>query len=125
MPDQQQALLLVAHGSRRASSNEEVRRLATRLQQVGGKQFCCYACAFLELQAPNIPDGLIQLITKGVKSIVVVPYFLAAGRHVVEDIPAELARVQKQYPQIDIQLLPHLGAADGISSLILNIAQSA
>ncbi|MCU7958664.1 MAG: CbiX/SirB N-terminal domain-containing protein [gamma proteobacterium symbiont of Bathyaustriella thionipta] len=118
------ALLLVAHGSRRASSNEEVRCLTTRLQQAGGHQFDYYASAFLELEAPDIPDGLTQLIAEGVQSIVVVPYFLAAGRHVVEDIPAEVERVQKKYPHIDIQLLPHLGAAEGISSLILNIAQN-
>lgn len=44
----QSALLLVAHGSRRAESNDEIRALAARLRSIATEQFNSVTCAFLE-----------------------------------------------------------------------------
>ncbi len=112
------SLLLVAHGSRRKASNDEIRALAARLR-AAADSFDHLACAFLELADPSIPDGLRQAISKGASVVVVLPYFLSAGRHVVRDIPAEIERVQKEYPSIDIHLAPYLGAAEGVVGLLM------
>ena len=49
-------------------------------------------CGFLELAEPSIPDGIQRCIDAGATEVVVVPYFLSAGRHVSEDIPAEVEK---------------------------------
>ncbi len=116
------ALLLVAHGSRRAASNEEVRQLAAALAAQAGTRYHQVRCAFLELAEPSIPDGLRQCIAGGAEAVRVVPYFLAAGRHVVEDIPAEMAPVIAAHPEVQVTLTPHLGAAAGIAPLLLDLA---
>jgi sirohydrochlorin ferrochelatase len=115
------ALLLVAHGSRRGASNDEVRDLTRHLQNVDDS-FQHVACAFLELAEPSIPDGLRAAVAAGAAEVVVLPYFLSAGRHVVTDIPAEVAVVQAEHPDVPIRVAPYLGAADGIVQILLQQA---
>ncbi len=121
MPQARRALLLVAHGSRRAASNEEVRRVAARLRAAGA--FDHVAAAFLELAEPDIPTGIEQCLAAGVDEVLVYPYFLSAGRHVSEDIPRAVAAKQTEHPAARIILAPHLGAAEGIGEAILRHAR--
>lgn len=117
------ALLLVAHGSRRESSNEEIRELTRRLRALN-EAFDAVDCAFLELADPSIPDGIRSLIRAGAREVVVLPYFLSAGRHVIEDIPGDIAKVAPDYPEVEIRQAPYLGAAAGVVELLLSQAQT-
>lgn len=121
----QQALLLVAHGSRLETSNDEVRRIATAVRDADSGQFDAVSCAFLELAEPNIPDGLEQLIQQGANRITVLPYFLAAGRHVSEDIPVQVETKRQQHPAIRIEFATYLGAAEAVPHLLLSLASKA
>jgi sirohydrochlorin ferrochelatase len=121
--NEMKALLVVAHGSRRAESNDEVRAIAGRLGAQTDGNYGWVQCAFLELAEPSIPDGLRGAIRSGAKQVTVVPYFLSAGRHVVEDIPAEIDVVRQEYPDIEIVLASYVGAAAGLTDLILLQAQ--
>jgi sirohydrochlorin ferrochelatase len=112
-------LLIIAHGSRRATSNDEVRALAARIKDSPECPYDDVRCAFLELSEPLIPAGLEQCIDNGATQITVLPYFLAAGRHVVTDIPAEINPVSEKHPDIKIELAPHLGASDNMAAFML------
>lgn len=117
-----QALLLIAHGSRRTESNDEVRDLTADLAARARDRFPIVRCAFLELAEPSIPEGIEQCIQDGAAEVVVLPYFLSAGRHVVTDIPNEVRGKQDEYPQINIRIAPYLGASMGIPDLLLESA---
>jgi len=116
------ALLLVAHGSRRAESNDEIAALADRVSDRAGEQFELIEHAFLELAEPSIPDGIELCLKKGATSVTVLPYFLARGTHVVEDIPAEVAKKQQEYPDIAIRIAPYLGTVDELPDVLLALA---
>jgi sirohydrochlorin ferrochelatase len=116
------ALVIVAHGSRRASSNDEVRAL-TDLIRPQAKTFDQVHCAFLELAEPSIPDGINAAIAAGAKEVVVLPYFLSAGRHVVEDIPGFVAETQQQNPDVQIRIAPYLGTATDLPQTLLNLTK--
>lgn len=116
------ALLIVAHGSRREASNEEVRRLGELIAQRAGSRYALVKSAFLELAQPSIPEGIQQCIDAGADEVVVMPYFLSAGRHVTTDIPQEVAVKQRQHPAIRIRIAPYLGAAEGIADLMLQMS---
>jgi len=118
-------LLVIAHGSRRAESNDEIRELAARVSVQAAGQFDHIDCAFLELAQPSIPEGIQSLVDKGVQSIVVMPYFLANGMHVAKDIPAFLKEASEKNPQIQLSVSPYIGAADVMPSLILDAAAKA
>jgi len=114
-------LLLVAHGSTRKESNDEIRSLTEKMiLPAKSGNYGKVSCAFLELEAPSIPEGIQNLIDDGIDEVVVMPYFLAAGRHVTEDIPAEIAKVQSVNPDKNIKMVNHLGSTDGLAELILN-----
>ena len=112
------ALLVVAHGSRRAESNDEVRTLTGSVAGRPSSKYDKVACAFLELAEPLIPAGVEALVDAGADDITVVPYFLSAGRHVVEDIPAEVAKVN--LPEgVSVRIAPYVGESDAMADLLL------
>ena len=119
------ALLLVAHGSRRKQSNDEVIHLAEELKNSCNGQYLIVRPTFLELADTMIPDGIAACVSDGATSITVLPYFLNSGRHVVEDIPQIISACKTQHPSTTINLASHLGAADLMLDLIIAHATSA
>lgn len=116
------ALLLIAHGSRKASSNQEVADLAAKLKQKD-HGFDLIEHAFLELTDPKVPHTIDSLVNAGASHITLMPYFLAAGMHVTEDLPELLEDAKTQYPNVSFKLLTHLGAAQQMPEWILGFAQ--
>lgn len=117
------ALLLIAHGSRRQASNDEVRKLANNLAQKSKNEFSIIECAFLELAEPSIPAGVSACVQQGAECVTVLPYFLSAGRHVSTDIPAELDKAQQLHPQLQLKVAPYLGAANEISDILISLSR--
>lgn len=114
------ALLIIAHGSRRKESNEEVCRLASRIKENAGPSFDLVMSAFLEISSPQIDSAVADLIDEGATEIKVFPYFLSAGTHVVSDIPRLIKEEKEAHPNVHFEILPHMGALQGISTLILS-----
>jgi len=123
MGEQQTVLLLVAHGSRRQASNDQIRALAGSLSVCNNPAYSRVVAAFLELEPPSITAAIAYQFEQGARSIVVLPYFLGKGRHVEEDIPAQIRISRLQFPESKITLAPHLGAAIPMSDLIFTHLQ--
>lgn len=121
MIENKRALVIVAHGSRREASNDEVRQLAENIAIKVGARFMKVESAFLELAEPSIPDGIEKCIQAGAEQVIVLPYFLSAGRHVSQDIPAEVDIKRKQYPQINISIAGYLGADERVVDLMASL----
>ena len=117
------ALLVVAHGSRRDSSNNEVRHLTDQLRAAAGEAYAQVACAFLELAQPSIPDGIDCCVADGATEVVILPYFLSAGRHVVTDIPEIVTASQARHPTVRLHIAPYLGQANNLVSSLLELSK--
>ena len=117
------ALLIIAHGSRKESSNDEVATLAKAVSLLDSS-FSFIEHAFLELTAPKVLDGIDTLVTKGADDVVILPYFLAAGFHVMDDLPKLLNDAKVKHPEVNFSLLKHMGAAELMPSWILQQADS-
>ncbi|MEW6118943.1 MAG: CbiX/SirB N-terminal domain-containing protein [Pseudomonadota bacterium] len=117
------SLLIIAHGSRRAASNDEVRALAARLRAMPECGYEHVEAAFLELAEPLIPEGLHALAARGAIEIVAFPYFLAAGTHVAQDIPEAIAEFARTCPGVTVRMSAHLGAASALPAAILSVAR--
>jgi len=117
------ALLVVAHGSRRKESNEEIAALTARVAAKAKGEFDVVEYAFLELAEPSIPDGIEKCLQSGASSVSVLPYFLARGTHVVEDIPEQVAIKQNEHPQADIHITPYLGTVEDLPDVLLKLAR--
>jgi len=117
-----QGLVIVAHGSRRAAANQEIQQLTAHIRAQAGARYGVITYGFLEMAEPSIPQAIQASIHAGAAQVTVLPYFLAAGRHVTDDIPQQVQIIQTQYPAIKIQIAPYLGSAPAMSDLLLHIA---
>lgn len=115
------ALVVIAHGSRKQSSNQEVEYLCGLMNDLP-HDFDFVKTAFLELTDPQLPEIIENLAQEGAKEIKVLPYFLAAGVHVSKDLPELLNQAESQYPNIDFHLLPHLGSRPSMANWLLEFA---
>ena len=93
------AFLLVDHGSRAEEANESLVKMAELVQSRVGEGIVV-AHAHMEIAAPTVPDTIAALVGKGAKNIVVVPYFLAPGRHSRKDIPALVSDAGVAHPHV-------------------------
>jgi sirohydrochlorin ferrochelatase len=94
-----------------------LRKQATgRFQQVG--------CCFLELATPSIPEAIDRAVESGATRITLLPYFLAAGTHIAEDIPKIVAEKRRDHPEVQIEIAPYLGKADGVVPLLLSLVDT-
>ncbi|MGD9255820.1 MAG: CbiX/SirB N-terminal domain-containing protein [Chromatiales bacterium] len=118
------ALLVVAHGSRREASNDEVRALAQRLSALPDNEYDSVTAAFLELAEPLIPDGVVNAVDEGAQEVVVLPYFLSAGRHVASDIPAEVEKAVKLRPKANIRIAPYVGSMAAMTDLMMRTSST-
>lgn len=115
-----EALIIVAHGSKINSSNEEIKHISLQIKETIQDSNILVYHSFLELAEPSISKSSKEAIQNGCKIIKFFPYFLAKGKHVKIDIPNEIESLRKKYPKIEFILLPHIGACKGIENLIIN-----
>lgn len=117
------ALIIVAHGSRKASSNQEVKALGEKVKSLQDKRYAIVMTAFLEFATPTLEESILTSIDMGASEIIILPYFLASGNHVTRDIPETVEKIQASYPQITITLKEHLGSATGMVILLSDMAK--
>ena len=121
---QNSALIIVAHGSRKSSSNEEVKALGEKVKFLQDKRYALVMTAFLEFATPSLEESILSCIDKGASEVVILPYFLASGNHVTRDIPEVLQKIQASHPQVKITLKEHLGSSSGMVRLLSDMASS-
>lgn len=114
-----EALIIVAHGSKVKSSNDEIINIVSKIKFNIDDNILVFH-AFLELSEPSIFIAMNKAIAENCKKIKIFPYFLAAGKHVQEDIPCEIKKFKKLHPEIEFILLPHIGNCNGIENMIIS-----
>jgi sirohydrochlorin ferrochelatase len=103
----QRAVVLVDHGSRRPEANAQLEELAARVRE--REPGTRVVPAHLELVAPTIADAIAECARAGALEIVVLPWFLAPGRHTAEDIPRQIDAARAAHPGVTIRVGDALG----------------
>lgn len=111
-------LVLVDHGSRRDEANAVVSIVADQVREYGEPDLVV-RYAHMELASPTLDDAIDACVAQGVAVIVVVPYFLAPGRHASRDIPAAVAEAAKRHPSIPMRVTDPLGAHPLLAEIVL------
>lgn len=114
MPDT--AILLMAHGSRRAEANQELFDLAGRLLQEG--RYRIVEASFLELADPDIVAGGRACVARGANVVLMIPYFLSAGVHLNRDLVEARDTLASEFPEVEFRLGPPLGPHALLDSLV-------
>ena len=114
-----EALIIIAHGSKVKSSNDEIVDIVSKIKNSVDNKLLVFH-AFLELTEPSVFVAINKAIANNCKKIKIFPYFLAAGKHVQEDIPSVIQEFKDSYPKIEFILLPHIGKCNGIENMIIS-----
>ena len=101
-PTPKTALILFAHGSRDPKWAETFEAIQALIRAQAPDTLV--ELAFLELMQPGIQECLSAFAKLGVKRVSIVPVFLASGRHLREDLPALIAPIQTQFPDLEINV---------------------
>ena len=117
------AILLMAHGSRIPEANDVVHEIAGIVKKMTG--YDIVEVSFREQHAPNIQKGIDACVAQGAERILLIPYFLYMGAHVLEDLPAELEEARQRYPGVEMAMGKHLGVHRKLAEIVVDrIAES-
>ena len=117
MTTMRRAVLILDHGSRRDDANVLV---ATVAEQVRARRPELHVVhAHMELAEPSFHAGVAACVAAGATEIVVHPYFLGAGRHTLETIPALVSEARQRHPQLSIRVGAHLGLHEKLVEVVL------
>jgi sirohydrochlorin ferrochelatase len=118
------ALVLIAHGSRREVSNDDVVTLSKAVAEDMKDEYPIIQAGFLELARPSISEVIGNCVRLGATEIFVVPLFLSKGRHVYEDVPGEVNKARHIHGEIAIIVTPHIGESLKLKDLIRELVTS-
>ncbi len=113
------ALIILAHGSRRHESNQEIHALTDEVRLLANNHFDYVECAFLELVDPKLITVINDVVKCGVDEVVVLPYFLNSGNHVTHDIPEIIDVALENHPGCKFSITNCIGMHKDMPNLIL------
>lgn len=116
-------LVLFAHGSpdqRWQQSFLNLLHLAR--QKVGHHQV---ELAYMEMCEPSLMTVAQLAHQAGIRKLVLLPLFMAAGGHVDRDIPVQAARVAAACDGLEVEILPPIGEHLKVIKVLLSVIQDA
>lgn len=114
------AIILFGHGSRDPLWRLPMETVAARLRAM--RPGTPVRCAYLELDAPSLPEAAAELVAGGADALTVLPMFLGTGRHAREDLPPLLEQLRTVHPGVAFELRQSVGEDARILDLIAKIA---
>lgn len=111
-----EAVILLGHGSRVPDAGRHMELVAEGLKRKYGYQIVevCY----MSRLPPHFPETLEKCVDQGATDVMVIPYFLHDGLHLVLDIPEMMQDLAEKYPGVKIVLGKNLGFDDLLVDLV-------
>lgn len=110
------AVILIGHGSRVPGSSRDMERVAGRLAEDGAYD-AVEACHMSRL-GPFFPETLEKCVKAGARRVIVIPYFLHSGLHLVLDMPEMIQREANRYEGLTVIYGKHLGYDESMVALV-------
>jgi sirohydrochlorin ferrochelatase len=117
-----EAIILLGHGSRVPEAGQGMARVAERLKEKYG--YPLVECCFMSRLGPHFPETLAACVRQGASRVVVIPYFLHTGLHILLDIPEMMQEEAGKYPQVQIVFGRSLGFDESLVDLVNHCIQS-
>jgi len=111
-------IVIVDHGSRLEPSNRMLEELASLFARRFSGRYSVVEPAHMEIAEPSIATAFDRCVKRGVKRVVVCPFFLGPGKHWTQDIPRLTAEAATKHPEVTYHVTPTLGIDDLILDLL-------
>lgn len=112
----EEAIILLAHGSRVPEAGRDMEQVANRLKEK--YTYPIVEICYFSRWGPHFPEILEKCVHQGAKKIIVIPYFLHAGLHLLLDIPEMLQEEARKFPQVKVILGKSLGFNEALVDLV-------
>jgi sirohydrochlorin cobaltochelatase len=99
------AVILFAHGAREVEWARPFERVRDAIRSEGAR----VELAYLEIMKPSLEESARQLAAEGVKTVTIVPLFLAQGKHLKHQLPEMIAALRRDHPSTEFAVTPALG----------------
>ncbi|RBO82883.1 sirohydrochlorin chelatase [Marinomonas aquiplantarum] len=109
-------IILLAHGSPDPLWKEPFESLHQRVVELYGEANT--SLAYMELTTPSLED-VVEKLSDNVTSVAVLPLFLAVGRHLRADVPAQIEALQSE--KLNIVLLPPVGEDNAVKKAMESV----
>lgn len=110
------AILLIGHGSRADGANDGMQGVAESLRRRG--EYEIVETGFMIRNFPSIEDGAALCVGKGAGTVLMVPYFLHTGLHLIEDLPNAVPRLEKLHPGVRFVLGQPMGLHPKLAEIV-------
>lgn len=116
----QRGIVFFAHGSRDPLWRAPIEAVARVLKQQHPEALC--ACAYLELNDPDLAAACQDLVDAGCVHITVLPMFLGTGRHARNDLPHLVESLRSQHAHVHFTIATAVGEDPRVTQLLADIA---
>ena len=106
MKEEQEHLILLAHGSRDPCW---CATLESGLSVINRQLVEDASLAYLEMASPSLESVIIKYYMRGTRHFSVLPLFFAQGRHLLHDVPEKIRKMHDQFDGARITLLDAVG----------------
>ncbi len=113
------AVIILGHGSRSGRADEQIKHVAAQVRKSFGSAIVEHA--FLQYMKPGAEEVLEQCVRLGARKIVIVPFFLQPGTHVIKHVPELLERTKKLYPDVDVRVTDFAGSHPLMIDIVLSL----
>ncbi len=116
-------VVLFAHGSPVPEANQSIAALARQVAAGLDAEFVTEA--FLDSAQPDLSAALAEAARRGVRRVVVMPYFLTLGLHLRRDLPRLITEQRARFPQLEILVSESLEGYPGMAEAVLSRVREA
>jgi precorrin-8X/cobalt-precorrin-8 methylmutase len=118
-PDSECNILLIGHGSSDKNAHDAFIFTANAIRPYYRNVHIC----FLELDKPDIEEGLKQAIEDNPKVILMMPYFLHKGTHIKKDVINDVKKALEKHEFNDAFLGFHIGVDEKLIEIVIERAR--
>jgi sirohydrochlorin ferrochelatase len=111
-----EAIILLGHGSRVPDAASNMQKTAGRLKEKHG--YAMVEICFMSRLGPHFPEVFAHCVSMGATKVLVIPYFLHMGLHLLLDIPKMMQQEARKYPQVELVLGKGLGYDEMLVDLV-------
>ncbi|MFK7892754.1 MAG: CbiX/SirB N-terminal domain-containing protein [Granulosicoccus sp.] len=111
-------IIICDHGSRRSQSNSSLEAVAEQFALRFVNDCKIVEPAHMELAMPDIRSAYAACVQRGARHIVLLPFFLAKGRHWMRDLPSLTSQAAAEFPGTSYQIAEPLGMDDLVLDLL-------
>jgi precorrin-8X/cobalt-precorrin-8 methylmutase len=110
------AIILMGHGSRVPEAGKDMEEVARRLKDKYG--YALVEICFASRLGPHFPEVFEKCVNRGAQKVLVIPYFLHGGLHMLLDIPEMMQEAAQKFPHVKLILGKSLGFDEGLVDLV-------